>query len=55
MAHGHELNWKGDSIIIYDDEAEADRLAAEWGTSAKHSKSRFENPWWHAFSLVRLP
>lgn len=54
-AHGHELNWKGNAIILYDNEDEADRLAAEFGTYAKHSRARFEGSCWKVFSLVALP
>jgi hypothetical protein len=54
-AYGHELNWNGTAILLYDEEEEADRLAAEFGTYVKHSKAKFKNSCWKVFSLVRLP
>lgn len=50
---GHEVVLGG--IIIYDDPNLADQFADELRTEAKHSASKFENPHWHTFSVVRLP
>lgn len=41
-------------IVLYDEPELAEQFAQELGTYAKHSPSRFPNPHWTVFSIVRL-
>lgn len=53
--YGFDETWDGRHVIVYDSPKAGDYLAALWKTKAKHSRSRFPNPHWTWFSIVRLP